>query len=89
MNGDEYTNMKTIGTLYNRTSHQVGRELRDCGYRDHGGKATQKALGSGMARLHRDADHPEWVAVLWHRAKVSELLEAFGWERTEHDGTEE
>ena len=37
--------MKTIGAIYGKTSHQVGRELRECGYRDQHGRATQMALG--------------------------------------------
>jgi hypothetical protein len=40
------------------------------------------AFGEGMAVLKRDAEHPEWIAYLWHRAKVTDLLEAFGWKRT-------
>ena len=31
---EDFANMKTIGAIYGKTSHQVGRELRDCGYRD-------------------------------------------------------
>ena len=83
---EEYANMQTIGKLYGKTSHQVGRELRECGYRDQDGRATQKALGSGMAILRRDAEHPQWVSVAWNKAKVCELLQDFGWARVQNNG---
>lgn len=82
MNENEYTNMKEIARLFvGATSHKIGRELRDCGFRDQNGRATQKALGSGMAMLRRDPEHPAWVSVAWNRAKVCELLDDFGWVR--------
>ena len=76
---EDFANMKTIGKLFGKTSHQVGRELRDAGYRDQDGKATKKALGEGFAMLQRNAEHREWIAVVWNKAKVCQLLEDFGW----------
>jgi hypothetical protein len=84
---EEYTNMKSIGKLYGKTSFAVGKELKECGFRDETGRATQKALGSRMALLRRDAEHPTWVSVLWNRAKVCELLEDFGWQRLNEEKT--
>jgi len=82
---NDYVNMKEIGKLYGRTSHQVGRELKELGYRSSDGKATMKAFGEKMALLQRDGDHPEWVCVLWNKAKLCELLEDFGWKRVVQD----
>ncbi len=82
MNEEKYANMKMIGQIYGRTSHQVGRELKELGYRSSDGKATKRALNEGMAVLKRDVENPQWVCVLWHRAKLCELLEIFGWKRT-------
>ncbi len=82
---EEYWNMKSIRKLYGKSSFAVGKELRDCGYRDKDGRATQKALGSRMAVLRRDELHREWVSVLWNKTKVCELLEDFGWKRVADD----
>ena len=38
-----------------------------------------------MALLKRDAEHPEWVSVVWNKAKVCELLEDFGWKKVVDD----
>lgn len=83
---NDYRNMRDIGKMYGKTSHQVGRELRDSGYRTPDGKATRRALAEGMARLQRDAEHPEWIACLWNVPKVAALLEAYGWKKVS-DGT--
>ena len=80
MQNEEYCNMKTIGQLYGLSSHKVGRELRDCGYRQDG-KPTKKAYSEGMAVVRHDPEHPEWISYLWHRAKVTELLEDFGFRK--------
>ena len=44
---EEYCNMKTIGAIYGKTSHQVGRELRECGYRDEMGGLLKWHLAQG------------------------------------------
>jgi len=85
---NEFMNMKQIGKLYGKTSHQVGRELKELGYRSTDGKATKRALSENMAVLQRDAEHPQWVCVMWNKAKVCELLEDFGWKRIADDGAE-
>ena len=86
MNEDTFVNMTTIGKLYGKTSHAVGRELQECGFRE-GKRATQKALGSRMAVIRRDPQHPTWISVLWNKAKVCELLEDFGWRRLNEEKT--
>jgi hypothetical protein len=86
MGNEEYLNMKSIGKLYGKSSHQVGRELRECGYRDEKkGRPTQMALASKMAVMRRDSEHPEWVSVVWNVKQVCELLEAFGWKRVSNE----
>jgi len=81
-----FVNMREIARhLVDATSHKVGRELKDAGYRGDDGRPTKKAFGEGFAMLRRDADHPEWVAVVWNKAKVCQLLEDFGWARVKSD----
>jgi len=80
-NEQEYVNMKTIGQLFGKTSHQVGKELTECGYREDG-KPTRRAFGERFVVVRHDPEHSEWIAYVWHRAKVCELLEDFGWKRT-------
>lgn len=87
-NEDQYMNMRDIGKPFGLTSTKVGRELKACGFRE-GTRATQKALGSGMAVIRRDPEHPTWVSVVWNKAKVCELLEDFGWKRTVDDAATE
>ncbi len=84
MEDEKYCNMKTIGKLYGLSSHQVGKELTECGYRQDG-KPTEKAFGEGMAVVKHDAEHSEWIAYLWHREKVTELLEDFGFRKVVKD----
>ena len=81
---EEYTNMKSIGQLYGRTSHQVGKELTECGYRENG-KPTRRAYSEGMVLMKRDAEHPEWTAFVWNKTQVCELLEAFGWKKVSNE----
>ena len=85
---NDYMNMRDIGKPFGLSPTKVGRELRDCGYRDEDGRATHMALGSRMAVLRRDAEHPEWITVVWNKVMVCELLEDFGWKRTVEDGAE-
>jgi hypothetical protein len=42
---DEYVTMRDIRKAYGISSHKVGKELKDSGYRDHGGQPTKKAYG--------------------------------------------
>ncbi len=81
-----FVNMQTIGKVFGKTSHQVGRELTDFGYRGPDRRPTTKALGTDMAVIRRDQDHPQWVSVLWSKAKVCQLLEDFGWRKVLDDG---
>jgi len=82
---NEYMNMRDIGKPFGLSPTKVGRELRDCGYRGEDRKPTRKAYAEGMAVVKRDAEHPEWIAYLWHRDKVTELLEDFGFRRVVND----
>jgi hypothetical protein len=82
---NEYLNMRDIGKMFGLSSHAVGKELRDCGYRDHTRKPTRKAFGEGMVREHWDGEHPEWVAYVWNVRKVAELLEDFGHKKVVND----
>ena len=84
MQHEEYVNMKCIGKVFGKTSTAVGKELTECGYRESG-KPTRRAYCEGMALLKRGAEHPEWTSFAWNKAKVCELLEAFGWKRTVED----
>jgi hypothetical protein len=79
----EYRNMRDIGKMYGKSSHQVGRELRDSGYRTPDGKPTKRALAEGMAILQRNPENPEWIACAWNVAKVTYLLEAYGWKKVD------
>jgi hypothetical protein len=81
---NDYMNMRDIGKPFGLSPTKVGRELTECGYRENG-KPTKKAFGEGMAVVNRDAAHPEWISYLWHRAKVTELLEDFGWRKVAED----
>jgi hypothetical protein len=40
-----------------------------------------------MAILQRSPEHPEWIACAWNVAKVTYLLEAYGWKKVD-DGTD-
>jgi hypothetical protein len=80
-----YERMRDIGKLYGISSHKVGKELKDLGYRDESGKPTQMARGLGLVREVYDGEHPEWLSFIWNVAKVSELLEDFGYRRVEVD----
>ena len=83
---EEYTNMKDIARHFrNATSHTVGRELRDAGYRGEDRKPTPKAFGERFAIAKRDPEHPTWIAYLWSTTKVGQLLEDFGWVRVSDD----
>ncbi len=85
---NEYVCMRDIGRFYAVSSHKVGRELKELGYRSNDGKPTRRAIVEKIVREIPVKDMPERKQWVWHKARVMELLEVFGWERAANDGTE-
>jgi len=84
----EFCTMREIAALYQGcTSHKVGKELKELGYRTKDGKPSQKAFDEKMVAKRHDADRPEFYIWAWDCAKVCELLETFGWKRVVNDAT--
>jgi hypothetical protein len=79
---NEYWTMKEIAALYQGcTSHKVGKELKELGYRTPDGRPSQRAFGEGIVQQRHDSNRPEFYVWAWNSAKVCDLLESFGWQR--------
>lgn len=74
----EWTNMRDIGRLFGRTSHDVGRFLKHHEYRMSNGKPTKKSFDGGLIREHFSNGYYSWD---WHLERTAALLETFGWTR--------
>lgn len=77
MNSD-WTNMRELGRLFGRTSHDVGRILKHHGYRADDGKPTKKSFDSELVREHFCSGYYSW---LWHLERTAALLETLGWKK--------
>jgi hypothetical protein len=85
---NEFCTMREIATGYeNCTSHKVGKELKELGYRDENGRPTRKAFAEGMVQQRHDPNRAQFYIWAWNKAKVCQLLEDFGWKRVTNDAT--
>ena len=85
----EFWTMREIARLYEGcTSHKVGKELKELGYREENGRPTRKAFAENMVAQRHDANRSQFYIWAWNRAKVCELLEDFGWQKVANDATE-
>ncbi len=84
---NEFGTMKEIAAQYEGcTSHKVGRELKELGYRDDDGRPTRKAFAERMVEQRFASDRPVYLWA-WNKNKVANLLETFGWQKVANDAT--
>ena len=76
---EDFLIMKEIGALCGVTSHQVGKVLKDWGYRLPSGAPTPLALSDGMVEERHPIEDKPWISqYLWHVEKTCEVLELAG-----------
>ncbi len=78
MNDSDFLTMRQIGKPFGKTSHMIGRTLKELGLRTAEGKPSRAAFEGGYCeqRWTRDWAHYCWA---WHGEKTIQLLqEHFG-----------
>jgi hypothetical protein len=75
---NEWANMRDVGRLFGKTSHDVGRILKHHGYRSENGKPTRKSHEGQLVREHFVNG---FSSSLWHVERTSALLESLGWKK--------
>ena len=71
----EYLSLKQLGTLFGRTSHEIGAILKQLNLRQADGLPYEHVLSSGLAKRLSET----WYS--WHQTKVVQILEQNGFKR--------
>lgn len=74
----EWANMRDLGRLFGRTSHDVGRILKHEGYRTDDGKPAKKSFDAQLVREYWSNNYYSWT---WNVDRTCVLLESFGWKQ--------
>lgn len=79
---ETYITMKQMGGMFGRTSHQVGKRLKELGFRTEEGKPSQMAFQDKLVdrKVTTEDGHYLWA---WHREKTVLLLENNGWHKVD------
>jgi len=88
MNGD-YLTMKEIGAGFGKTSHKVGKKLKELGLRTAAGKPSRIAFEDGLCEQRWTSDWMNYCWA-WHGEKILRLLKKAGFGKSEakkQDGT--
>lgn len=84
----EFSSLKELGMVYGVSSHQVGKWLKNLGFRTEDGKPSENAFSEGMVR-QCPSTQPGTFFYVWHRAKTTELLDGMQYPRAVHDCDQE
>ena len=73
----DYWTLTQLGTLYDMTSHEIGKVMKYIGLRTPGGQPSDKAIDN---ELVREVEGPQpWITFwMWDRERVVPYLEAAG-----------
>ncbi len=85
MSNSDYMTMREIGALFDKTSHAVGKKLRELGLRSAEGKPTRQAFERGLCerRFTEDGQNYLWA---WHAEETVKLLRESGFGESEAKG---
>lgn len=75
----EYLSLKQLGTLFGRTSHEIGAILKELNLRQADGLPYEHVLSSGLAKRLSET----WYS--WHQTKVVQILEQNGFKRLSNE----
>jgi hypothetical protein len=69
--------MKEIGLLFGKTSHKVGKRLKEMGLRTADGKPSREAFEAGFVEQRWTSDNLNYCWA-WHAEKAIKLLQESG-----------
>jgi hypothetical protein len=85
MSNSEFLTMKEVGELFGKTSHAVGKKLKELGLRTADGKPSWQAFERGLCerRFTDDGQNYLWA---WHGEMTFRLLRESGFGGSEARG---
>jgi len=77
MSDNDFMTMRDIGKLFGKTSHTIGRTLKELGLRTEAGKPSRQAFEAGQCNQRWTQDRMNYCWA-WKREETIRLLQEHG-----------